>query len=198
MLRITLAAAIAVAFSFTALAGAAPNYVIDDDKTPATCDSKTLAFHVHRARSLIDVGYDLDRIPDATPMRGSEKRALRGHKFCVDPPHRDRISRYRARLANKYRDELYERAPWLTKRARRLVASLSGTLAAIRSCESSGDYTAVDDSGTYYGAYQFDSSTWASVGGSGSPAAASPAEQDYRAAVLYQRSGADPWPVCGV
>ena len=72
-----------------------------------------------------------------------------------------------------------------------------GTLDAIASCESGGDPTAVDASGTYYGKYQFDFGTWASVGGSGSPAAAPEAEQDYRAALLYSRAGSSPWPVCG-
>ena len=51
--------------------------------------------------------------------------------------------------------------------------------------------------GTYRGKYQFDFATWASVGGSGDPAAAPEAEQDYRAALLYARAGASPWPVCG-
>ncbi|MFL5871171.1 MAG: transglycosylase family protein [Solirubrobacterales bacterium] len=71
------------------------------------------------------------------------------------------------------------------------------TLDAIASCESGGDPTAVDASGTYYGKYQFDTGTWASVGGSGSPAQASEAEQDYRASLLYSRAGSSPWPVCG-
>jgi len=71
------------------------------------------------------------------------------------------------------------------------------TLDAIASCESGGDPTAVDASGTYRGKYQFDMQTWASVGGSGDPAAAPEAEQDYRAALLMSRSGSSPWPVCG-
>jgi soluble lytic murein transglycosylase-like protein len=71
------------------------------------------------------------------------------------------------------------------------------TLDAIAACESGGDPTAVDASGTYYGKYQFDTGTWASVGGSGSPAAASETEQDYRASLLYSRAGSSPWPVCG-
>jgi hypothetical protein len=71
------------------------------------------------------------------------------------------------------------------------------TLDAIASCESGGDPTIVDASGTYYGLYQFDMSTWASVGGKGSPAAASPEEQTYRASLLYSRAGSSPWPVCG-
>lgn len=71
------------------------------------------------------------------------------------------------------------------------------TLEAIASCESGGDPTAVSSDGTYRGKYQFDYGTWESVGGSGDPAAAPEAEQDYRAALLYSQSGSSPWPVCG-
>ena len=73
----------------------------------------------------------------------------------------------------------------------------TATLEAIASCESGGDPTAVSTDGTYRGKYQFDTGTWASVGGSGDPAAAPEAEQDYRAAMLYARSGPSQWPVCG-
>ncbi len=71
------------------------------------------------------------------------------------------------------------------------------TLDAIASCESGGDPTIVDASGTYHGKYQFDVQTWASMGGSGLPSQAPEAEQDYRAALLYSQSGSSPWPVCG-
>lgn len=71
------------------------------------------------------------------------------------------------------------------------------TLDSIATCESGGDPTIVDASGTYHGKYQFDVGTWASVGGSGLPSAAPEAEQDYRAALLYSQAGATPWPVCG-
>ena len=70
------------------------------------------------------------------------------------------------------------------------------TLESIAACESGGDPTAVNAAG-YYGKYQFDEGTWASVGGSGNPAEAPEAEQDYRAALLYAQAGASPWPVCG-
>ena len=70
-------------------------------------------------------------------------------------------------------------------------------LEAIAACESGGDPSAIGGGGAYRGKYQFDYATWASVGGSGDPAAASEAEQDQRAAMLYARSGATPWPVCG-
>lgn len=71
------------------------------------------------------------------------------------------------------------------------------TLEAIAACESGGDPTAVSSDGSYRGKYQFDYGTWESVGGHGDPAAAPEVEQDYRAALLYSRSGSSPWPVCG-
>ena len=71
------------------------------------------------------------------------------------------------------------------------------TLESIAACESGGDPTVVDASGTYHGKYQFDFGTWASVGGAGSPAEAPEAEQDYRAALLMSQAGSSPWPVCG-
>ncbi len=72
-----------------------------------------------------------------------------------------------------------------------------GVLRKIAACESGGNYAAVSRSGKYRGAYQFDTRTWATVGGTGDPAAASPAEQDARAKALYDRRGSNPWPVCG-
>jgi hypothetical protein len=77
------------------------------------------------------------------------------------------------------------------------VGVYSATLESIAACESGGDPTAVSVDGTYRGLYQFDYGTWASVGGTGDPAAASPAEQTYRAALLYARGGSNPWPICG-
>ncbi len=71
------------------------------------------------------------------------------------------------------------------------------TLESIASCESGGDPTIVSSDGSYRGKYQFSYETWAAVGGSGDPAAASEAEQDYRAALLYAQSGSSPWPICG-
>jgi soluble lytic murein transglycosylase-like protein len=102
------------------------------------------------------------------------------------------------------RIEAERRAAMLKKRreAREAFEVLPGgvslaTLESIASCESGGDPTAVSSDGTYRGKYQFDAGTWESVGGHGDPAAASAAEQDYRAALLYSRAGSSPWPVCG-
>jgi uncharacterized protein YabE (DUF348 family) len=69
--------------------------------------------------------------------------------------------------------------------------------AALAACESGGRPNAVSGSGKYRGMYQFSYGTWAGVGGSGDPAAASAAEQTARAQALYERSGAGQWPHCG-
>jgi len=68
--------------------------------------------------------------------------------------------------------------------------------AALADCESSGNAKAVNPAG-YYGLYQFSLATWASVGGTGNPVDATPAEQTTRAQSLYNRSGAGQWPHCG-
>jgi resuscitation-promoting factor RpfA len=62
----------------------------------------------------------------------------------------------------------------------------------LRMCESSNNYR-INTGNGYYGAYQFDLSTWRSVGGSGYPNQASPAEQDARALILYRMRGWQPW-----
>ncbi|MDA0182977.1 transglycosylase family protein [Solirubrobacter phytolaccae] len=75
-------------------------------------------------------------------------------------------------------------------------ATASPTLEAIAACESGGN-PGTDTGNGFYGKFQFTLQTWASVGGSGNPAQASEAEQNQRAAMLYAREGASPWPVCG-
>jgi hypothetical protein len=76
-------------------------------------------------------------------------------------------------------------------------SSAGAPLQAIAQCESGGSPSAVSKGGQYRGKYQFSQSTWQSVGGSGDPAAASEAEQDKRASMLYSKTGASSWPVCG-
>jgi hypothetical protein len=93
-----------------------------------------------------------------------------------------------ARKREREREEAFEELPG--------GVSIS-TLESIAACESGGDPTAVSSDGSYRGKYQFDYGTWESMGGSGDPAAAPEAEQDYRAAMLYAASGSSPWPVCG-
>lgn len=79
-----------------------------------------------------------------------------------------------------------------------LGGDIADRLRQIALCESGGNPTAVSPSGLYRGKYQFDPQTWKSLGGAGDdPAAASEAEQDRVAAILYRQRGSAPWPVCG-
>ena len=110
------------------------------------------------------------------------------------------------RRAKRERQELRERRERKAAKARAAGApqgasggggGASPALEAIAACESGGNPQAIGGGGAYRGKYQFDRGTWASVGGSGDPAAASEAEQDRRAAMLYARVGASAWPTCG-
>lgn len=109
-----------------------------------------------------------------------------------------------ARIAEKRQDAIEARleARQRKKLQKEGFGTLPGsvsreTLEAIADCESGGDPEIVSSSGLYYGKYQFSPDTWESVGGKGLPSEASEAEQDYRAALLYERSGPGQWPVCG-
>jgi hypothetical protein len=63
----------------------------------------------------------------------------------------------------------------------------------VKQCESGGNYQAVNPNG-HYGAWQFSQATWNGVGGTGRPDQASPAEQDHRAAILWNNgAGAGNW-----
>jgi hypothetical protein len=103
------------------------------------------------------------------------------------------LERHRQRERRRER----RRPAWASADGESVAGVSRSTLEAIASCESGGDPTSVSADGSYRGKYQFDPGTWASVGGKGDPAAATEAEQDYRAALLYQRAGSSPWPVCG-
>jgi len=77
------------------------------------------------------------------------------------------------------------------------ASSGGASLEAIAQCESGGNPRAVSPDGQYRGKYQFTPETWQAVGGTGDPASAPEAEQDQRAAMLYDQQGSSPWPICG-
>jgi hypothetical protein len=110
------------------------------------------------------------------------------HELRADAKQKLRIAVQRAK---------HERKKQLRARAAKADTTASPQLEAIAACESGGNPRAIGGGGAYRGKYQFDYGTWASVGGSGDPAAAPEGEQDRRAAMLLQRAGTSPWPVCG-
>ena len=92
--------------------------------------------------------------------------------------------------------------PWDTKPADGGPSAEQGE--ALRYCEATGDYTAVNPTGRYRGAYQFSTTTWDWIAGiyherlvGVDPAAAAPADQDAMARSLYNLRGRGQWPVCG-
>jgi hypothetical protein len=76
-----------------------------------------------------------------------------------------------------------------------LTGGAGGVWAALRQCESSGNYAENTGNG-YFGAYQFSQATWTSLGYAGRPDQAPPAVQDQAAQRLQARSGWGQWPAC--
>ena len=76
-----------------------------------------------------------------------------------------------------------------------VTGGAGGAWAALRQCESGGNYATNTGNG-YFGAYQFLASTWNSLGYPGLPSDAPPAMQDEAAQRLQAMSGWGQWPAC--
>lgn len=162
-----------------------------------------IAGHFSTARQLAEAGRAQRRHTRLVRDYASELHrlaAVKGH-----PAAPGALARVRRHGNRRLRRDLHslERRVARAQAARRAArekaasAALTPQLAAIAQCESGGNPAAIGGGGTYRGMFQFDRSTWASVGGNGDPAAASQAEQIKRARILMQRSGPGQWPVCG-
>lgn len=68
-------------------------------------------------------------------------------------------------------------------------------LAKLAGCESGGHYDRNSGNG-YYGAYQYDISTWGNFQGYARADLAPPSVQDQKAWETYSRRGWSPWPTC--
>jgi hypothetical protein len=133
---------------------------------------------------------------------GAEQRTLRLARTEARLRHGKPTAAYKERLAGlSVRELARERSRLraeLAKDRRERRAGGGGAspqLEAIAACESGGN-PSTDTGNGFYGKYQFTRSTWAALGGTGNPAAASEAEQDRRAAALLATAGAGQWPVC--
>lgn len=79
--------------------------------------------------------------------------------------------------------------------ASNIIASDGSVWDRLAQCESGGNW-AISTGNGYYGGLQFTMSSWAAVGGSGNPAAASRDEQINRGKILQSRQGWGAWPAC--
>ena len=137
-----------------------------------------------------------ERRAAAVALRDGRARDLRAA--------RAQLARLEAREAARARQRARATAPGGTTagtpRGGRWPAVPGGpsraVLERIAWCESRGNPRSVAGGGQFRGKYQFMQSTWEAMGGSGDPAAASEAEQDYRAALLFVKWGPGQWPVC--
>jgi len=165
----------------TTLAAPLAGHVSVGDQMEA---ARTLTLQQRLMPRAISAAGKVARVKGAHFSRASERRELRG----ASPGElRAEIRQSRRRLA---------RAKKAVARKAAANTTAAPHLEAIAACESGGN-PATNTGNGFYGKYQFTQSTWASVGGSGNPAAAPEAEQDRRAAMLYARQGSSPWPVCG-
>lgn len=74
-------------------------------------------------------------------------------------------------------------------------AASEATWDALAQCESGGNWS-INTGNGYYGGLQFSQSSWNAAGGTGSPAAASKAEQIRVAENLLSMQGWGAWPAC--
>ena len=141
--------------------------------------------------------------PDPNAFKGDEKVTKPGVDGEQVTTYRvtvvDGVETARETLSTSVTREAVAAEVTVGTKARPTVTATADGLnwAALAQCESGGRPNAVSASGKYRGMYQFSYATWAGVGGSGDPAAASAEEQTARAQMLYNRSGAGQWPHCG-
>ena len=176
--------ALAVAGSVLAVPGTALAAATDNDRStdrgalhPSGRLTHNPVFKDHLVRTNVRLARREARLSDDRLRKGYTRR-VRDDAVSVI---RDRNQRLRKRIA---------------RLERRAGSTASAPLQAIASCESGGDPSTNTGNG-FYGKYQFTLGTWPSVGGSGNPAAASEAEQDNRAAMLYAPSARRPGPSAG-
>jgi hypothetical protein len=112
----------------------------------------------------------------------------------TEPPTLDREALVLALPASKNKSSKASEASDETKDNSQ-NSSLDAAFAALRKCESGGNYKTATGNG-YYGAYQFDPRTWRSLGYSGLPSDAAPEVQDEAARRLLAKAGWGQWPAC--
>lgn len=163
-----------------------------DPKAAAAAKLKAAKARAAKRRSAVRHRKALKRVTRLARTRAKLRgRRHRGHRYLRT------VSKWSTRRLKRHSKRLTRSVRLLRRTGGAPNVAIPPALHSIARCESGGNPRAVSASGTYRGLFQFDYGTWASVGGKGDPAAASATEQYRRAAMLYARRGAAPWPVCG-
>lgn len=145
-----------------------------------------------------DVAYETEKIQDADREVGFREVKTPGEKgkrtvtFEVEMKNGQEISRKEIQSVTTQEPKKQVEVVG-TKLSNTFSGSFAEALARLRSCE--GSYTSNTGNG-YYGAYQYDLSTWANYGGYSNASLAPPAVQDEKAWLTYQARGWQPWPSC--
>jgi len=152
-------------------------------------------------------------VPAPTTTTTQDPNIAIWYKAAADQAWYDQIARDTAWYEEAARQEAErqaaaERAAAAAARPRTVSAApvySGGTNSSFLECvkqrESGGNYSVVDSTGSWYGAYQFSQSTWnATASRAGrpdlvgvSPSSASPGDQDAMALYLYETQGSSPW-----
>jgi hypothetical protein len=174
----------------TALAVAGSVLAVPSTALATVHDTAVPGHEALRASGRLNLStHDRDRLVRTNLRLARREARLSGHRL-------------RKGYARRMRDDTVSVIRARNHHLRGRIARLQGDstasagLEAIAACESGGNPSANTGNG-FYGKYQFTMQTWQSVGGTGNPAAASEAEQNRRAAMLYAQAGSSPWPVCG-
>lgn len=137
-----------------------------------------------------------------------ERLRLREEREAAEAARRaeeDRIARERAAEAAAAQAAAEEAARTSAAPSEPVGGPTAAQWAALRRCESGGNYQIVSPNGLYHGAYQFYQGTWDNIAQATGradlvgrrPSEVSPADQDAMAYALYASRGPGPWPHCG-
>jgi hypothetical protein len=104
MLKYRLSIALIAITSFFALTGFGPTTdAATSDATPNTCDSQKVNYHLNRTDALLQKGYSKKRWEDETPLKDSEKQAIKSHKFCLtQKSDRKEVSEQREKYKERF------------------------------------------------------------------------------------------------
>lgn len=184
------------------------NMAVQDGVSPAqsTAITANMAVDVYRNGEQTiseekEVEFKTKQIQDADQPVGYKKIQTPGVKgkkivtYQIELKNSKEVSR--KEIQSVVTAEPKEQVEVVGAKAEGFDGSFGEALARLRSCEAGGKYDRNSGNG-YYGAYQYDISTWANYGGYARADLAPPAVQDQKVWETYKRRGWQPWPACRV